>query len=133
MLTAIRIKAFGKVLESTDAKLIRETISSSKCTKCWDCANGYPSKCAKIADIEKENIAEAYPFVKRGFQLLDENGDDSIITVTACANYCPADSKKQMSTTERNKIMDGILMEWYGTDDVNDARRTLRKNLAKHR
>lgn len=132
MSNTIRIKSDGIVQESTDTELIREVISNSEGTKCWDCSNGFPSKCSKIAALRKESI-ESYDFIKKGFQVVRENGDIPVFAVLDCANYHMVKPKPLMSSTERRKLMDGILLEFYGTNDLDAAKRTVNKNFKRYR
>lgn len=52
---------------------------------CFDCHNGYTSKCEKIRDIEKKSIEE-YPFIISGFQVLKNDQLDRFI-ITKCRNF----------------------------------------------
>ncbi len=53
---------------------------------CWDCKNGFPSKCKKICDIHKLRI-ENYDFIDSGYQVFDRDGYIFLFIVSKCSNF----------------------------------------------
>lgn len=70
---------------------------------CFNCTNGYTSRCQKIADIEKEEI-QNYPFIIRGYQVYKNDRLDKFI-VGKCADYStvPHYSKRKLTAPEFKK------------------------------
>ena len=129
MATEIIIKENGEIkLSSNVLDFMRH---SDKDTLCWNCAKGYPSKCPKIADIEKQPIEE-YPFITNGYQVY-KDGKTAKFAVFECTDFKSAKSGQPMSTSERFRLMDNIAMGYYGTDNVRAVRNTIAKNLKKNR
>ena len=75
---------------------------------CFGCKNGYPSKCPKIfdrfimdnieynkidtynktyEDYEMNKIIENYPFIREGFQIINEKGITQSLIVSNCTLY----------------------------------------------
>ena len=103
---------------------------SNKETRCWDCANGYPNNCPKIADLEKKPI-DQYEFITKGYQVI-KDGELAKFAVFECKNFHKA-TDNVMSTSERKKLMDGIVAEFYNTDDPAMGWKMVSKNFKKKR
>ena len=113
-------KTDGNISETTDKKEIEKSIRQREAVLCWDCQNGYPSKCEKIADLQKGNI-DLYDFIKSGFQVIK---DDKMLyfIVTKCSNYKNVSNAPKIEKEEWDKAKDALTMFAYDTDDPIKAR-----------
>lgn len=64
---------------------------------CWNCQNGYPDKCAKVAMLEKAKI-DRYPFINSGYQeyMLNTFTNHLVVetfVVTDCDNFVTTNEK----------------------------------------
>ena len=79
-------------------------IQNRDCHLCGRCHNAEPSKCAKVADVHKKDIAD-YEFITNGYQVFDDFGKSNIFVVKSCKNFVPmADAhqtKKQAAKLRR--------------------------------
>ena len=112
----------GEIIEH-DNKFIDKIETDDNTHLCWDCANGYPSKCQKIADLRKGTI-DLYDFIKRGYQIIE---DDEVtkFTVLLCENFKivkkRSTDEQLAAITEMRKAMDNILTYYYDTETVEEA------------
>lgn len=86
---------------------------------CWDCSNGYVSKCSKIRDLKKKNI-EDYPFIVSGFQVI-KNDEIERFIVTNCKRYKKATNKNQMTSKELRKAKAKLAALFYGTETLEEG------------
>ena len=86
---------------------------------CWNCSNGYPSKCAKVADRLKCNI-DAYEFIKSGYQIVKDESVERFI-VTSCLNFEKTDNKPNLSGIEFYEEVGKLFTAYYGTETVREA------------
>lgn len=64
---------------------------------CWNCKNGYPDKCVKVAMPEKVKI-DRYPFINSGYQeyMLNTFTERLVVetfVVTDCDNFVTTNEK----------------------------------------
>lgn len=64
---------------------------------CWNCQNGYPDKCVKVAMPEKVEI-DKYPFINSGYQeyMLNSFTERLVVetfVVTDCDNFVTTNEK----------------------------------------
>ncbi len=102
------------------SKKIKETIGDHLCWK--DCECAYVSKCPKIADAKKKNISE-YDFIKRGYQIYNENGELDDFGVFECDNYKYKDpyNKSNLNLKEINYLKASIFTNYFGVETVDEA------------
>lgn len=91
---------------------------------CFDCKNGCPSKCPKIADFEKKSIEE-YPFILDGKQTFDKNGDIDRFIVYDCKNFekVPYNAKKLTPEEKRHisELKTKMITCYFDVDTVREA------------
>ena len=65
-----------------------EITNSIRCLQqlCWNCKNGFPSKCKKIHDVHKLTI-DNYDFIDSGYQVFGKKGYMLFFTVSKCSNF----------------------------------------------
>lgn len=103
-----------------NAKLDKEFDKNQE-VLCWDCSNGYVSKCSKIADVGFGSI-EDYDFITEGTQVLQGNKVKSF-SVTRCQNFELCDGKPKLSKEEFKKAKESLMLYFYDTDDIDIARK----------
>lgn len=67
---------------------------------CFNCQNANPNCCAKVKNRIKLKI-EDYPFIKKGYQEINEKGEINRFVVSQCDNY--EEDKKRNTSIERTK------------------------------
>ena len=76
---------FYALASNTVNNFLDKVLAKSCSQACWECSNGYPSKCEKIRDLTKKPI-DKYPFIEEGYQRLEEDAIEDFIIIS-CQNY----------------------------------------------
>lgn len=100
---------------------VHEAYDRSSHVICWDCSNGFPSKCQKVADYVKQSI-DAYDFIRSGYQVI-ENGEVKKFVVSSCDCFGRNASSVPMSNSELKKLTDSLAMYFYDADSPEEVRR----------
>lgn len=100
---------------------------------CFDCVNGCPSRCPKVADIKKKPIGE-YEFITKGEETIGKNGEERFV-VYECKNFVkvPHVSKK-MTTKDKERIIelcDKLFMYYFDANTVEEAAKIQREAYQK--
>ena len=111
--------------EDYDISKIKE-IKSNYSSPCFDCKNGYASKCQKMFDCGAKDIKD-YDFIDSGIQSYDENGISNLYVMN-CTNY-EKDAPRKPATTkeeiERLKYLkESIKILYFSAETVEEANRT---------
>jgi len=109
----------NEILGYNEKKMTKGVKDSSHL--CWNCQNGYPSKCEKIAALKKDNIA-SYDFIESGHQIIRDGRLEKFI-VSSCHNY-ELSNHEPCSAAELSKAMDSLLTYFYNTETAEEALRT---------
>lgn len=120
MLNKIYIKKDGVVTEEPGSAELWKKIKQDRGHKCWEnCDNATVSRCQKIADDLKHNIAE-YDFVTDGYQAFDEKGDLISFYVENCTNYKKAVPRKftPEEAARIKLIKEDLRKAFFGTDTL---------------
>ena len=119
----------GEIIEHESGHFITDVEKDSPIHLCWNCKNGYATKCPKITDLQKGTI-DSYNFIKSGYQLV-EDGNIIKFIVSACDNFEVPEQKSQeeleRAKIEAKKAMNELIMDFYDVDTVEDALR-IREN-----
>ncbi len=90
---------------------------------CWrDCECAYANKCPKVADHQKKSIAD-YDFIKKGYQIYQENGELDTFSVAKCDNYKyknPFEVKK-LSYSYTKWLKEALFTYYFGGENVEEA------------
>lgn len=129
----IEKKSNGEIIKHSNDEFASEVERNNRTHLCWDCANGYPSKCPKIADLEKGTL-EIYNFVKKGYQLIEDDYVYKFI-VTDCENFEKPEQKSQdeqiFAKKEMKKAVNELIMTFYETNTVEEALEIRKKRRAR--
>ena len=119
------------------AEMIKqELIEDEKCEDgqyhlCWNCKNGCPSKCRKVANRIKKNI-EDYPFINSGYQIVDNHGEVMRFIVTKCENFDKDENTpKQASEIARLKLAKEKMKALYFGAESKDEADVIQHELAR--
>ena len=115
------IRNGNEIIELTDIDSIENELNLKKGDThlCWDCKNGHPDKCSKIADLQKGSI-ESYEFIKDGFQLVQDGIVDKFI-ITRCQNFECCDNNKTAMTPEFIDATNSLMLYYYDVESVEEA------------
>ena len=124
MKNVILKKENGKVIEIEPTKELLEELKSKEIIhKCGEnCKNAYTSKCEKIADYIKRNIAE-YDFIQSGMQVIDNEGDVEKFLVHECNNYEEILNKKHTAEELKRfrRAREAIRLAYFDAATVEEA------------
>ncbi|MBQ6546869.1 MAG: hypothetical protein IJL74_02595 [Bacilli bacterium] len=104
------------------AQVVNAKAEERECHLCGNCHNVQPSKCSKVADIYKKNIAD-YDFITDGYQSFDEFGDCDVLVVEKCNNYVPMAEQKRSKKAllEVKKLREQLACSYFDAPTPEDA------------
>ena len=85
-----------------------------------------PQPCAKVFDIEKQNIGE-YDFITDGVQTYDEKGELDSFIVNGCENYVKDERNSQRTKEEKERLQRarlGIMLYYFNAENIEEASQT---------
>lgn len=89
---------------------------------CWNCKNGCPSKCIKVANRRKKEIGK-YNFINSGYQTVNKNGEVVNFIVTKCENFekddCEPKSAAEVARLKR--VKEGMKALYFGAESYEEA------------
>ena len=118
----IRLDKNDYKLTLTETVIEPETKSKFEQHLCWEnCKNAEPFKCGKVFDLPKKSI-DAYPFIREGYQVFDENDKLTKFIVKRCNNY--EREPEKMSNRQRTKklriLSEQLALLYYGVDSLDE-------------
>ncbi len=99
-------------------------------TLCFDCANGYTSRCEKIRDRKKKSI-EQYPFIISGFQIIKNEEIEKFI-ITKCENFQKASKRNKLTAKELRLMKAKLAALFYGTETLGEGLSCKAKKKVMH-
>lgn len=133
--TIIEKKFSGEIVanENVQTDVENEILEKYDEHLCWQCTNGYPSKCKKVANLKKCPIAD-YPFIIKGCQLVRAGYLEKFV-VSDCDNFKKEISKTKEELAESNKrfrkARESIHIAYYDAETLEEARETAKAREAR--
>ena len=118
-------KENGEVTIVADEESTRSIITEIK-NPCFECTNGYVTKCPKMADEVKKNISK-YDFITDGYQIYNEDGEVDIFAISKCSNFVRQEKNKPTTKEEIARLRylkESIKILYFDAVDIDEADKT---------
>ncbi len=127
-------KANGEIVKYDDENAV-DISRANRIHLCWDCVNGYPSKCPKIADLEKARLDDDdfYDFIRECYQVFeDDDMIEFIVSDCLCFKKCvyKTSDEEREALKEMRDAIGSLLTYWYNTETPEEALETRAKRRA---